>query len=47
VNENSAADTVKGSVGVLDKNGDLQFTMASGIRIFFPDIESVGIIRQR
>lgn len=43
-----AADTVRrGSVGVLDKNGVLRRTRASGTRIFFPPIHGVGTLRQR
>jgi len=47
VDEQSAADTVKGEVGVLDNRGRMQRCMASGIRIFFPEMEGVGIMRQR
>ena len=42
-----AADTTQGSVGVLDKNGTVRVTRASGIRIFFPLINGVGVLRQR
>ena len=42
-----AADTTKNSVGVLDRNGDVKSTRASGIRIFFPPINDVGVLRQR
>jgi len=42
-----AADTTKNSVGVLDRNGDVKITRASGIRIFFPPINDVGVLRQR
>ena len=42
-----AADTTQGSVGILDRNGDVKITRASGIRIFFPPINGVGVLRQR
>ena len=42
-----AADTTKNSVGVLDKNGTVRVTRASGIRIFLPLINGVGVLRQR
>ncbi|CAL1547339.1 unnamed protein product [Lymnaea stagnalis] len=43
----SPADTVKGSVGVLDKNGTVRSLSASGIRIFLPNIPGVGVLRTR
>jgi len=42
-----AADTTQNSVGVLDENGIVRITRASGIRIFLPPIHGVGICRQR
>ena len=42
-----AADTTQGSVGVLDRNGNVKFTRASGTRVFFPLIKGVGVLRQR
>ena len=42
-----AADTTRNSVGVLDKNGEVRITRASGIRIFLPLIDQVGVLRQR
>ena len=42
-----AADTTQGSVGVLNKNGEVKITRASGTRIFFPPINGVGVLRQR
>ena len=42
-----AADTTRNSVGVLNRNGDVKITRASGIRIFFPEINGVGVLRQR
>ena len=42
-----AADTTKGSVGVLDKTGNVRLCAASGTRIFFPNIPGVGVVRQR
>ena len=42
-----AADTTKNSVGVLDRNGKVKITRASGIRIFLPPIDGVGVLRQR
>ncbi|KAH9487608.1 hypothetical protein Btru_070570 [Bulinus truncatus] len=41
------ADTVKGSVGVLDKNNTLRKMAASGVRIFLPNINGVGVLRTR
>ncbi|KAK0056516.1 hypothetical protein Bpfe_014012 [Biomphalaria pfeifferi] len=45
--EQDNADTAKGSVGVLDKNGNVQQMAASGPRIITPEIEGVGTIRLR
>ena len=42
-----AADTTQNSVGVLDKDGVVRITRASGTRIFLPPISAVGICRQR
>ena len=42
-----AADTTQNSVGVLDKDGVVRITRASGTRIFLPSISGVGICRQR
>ena len=42
-----AADTTKGSVGVLDPTGEARLVRASGVRIFLPNIPGVGILRQR
>lgn len=42
-----AADTTKGSVGVLDPEKNVRKVRASGIRIFLPKIPGVGILRQR
>lgn len=42
-----AADTTRKSVGVLDPEGNVQKVRASGIRIFLPNIQGVGILRQR
>ncbi|GFO15422.1 hypothetical protein PoB_004192700 [Plakobranchus ocellatus] len=41
------ADTVKGSVGVLDPQGNVRRVSSSGIRIFLPQIPGVGALRQR
>ena len=41
------ADTVRGEVGVLNPDGDVVLTAASGIRVLFPEIADVGILRQR
>ena len=41
------ADTVRGEVGVLNPEGDVVSTTASGIRVLFPEIADVGILRQR
>ncbi len=46
--ERDPADTTKrGGVYVLDSSGQPVKTVASGIRIFMPRIQDVGIIRQR
>ena len=42
-----AADTTRNGVGVLDKNGNVRITRASGARIFLPSIPGVGVLRQR
>ena len=42
-----AADTTRNTVGVLDKNGQLRITRASGTRILLPNIAEVGVLRQR
>lgn len=42
-----AADTTKGSVGVLDPDGEVRMVRASGTRIFLPNIPGVGILRTR
>lgn len=42
-----AADTTKIAVGVLDRKGDVRTCSASGTRIFFPNIQGVGKLRQR
>ena len=41
------ADTVKGSVGVLDRSGEPRAVKASGIRILLPNIPGVGVLRTR
>jgi len=41
------ADTSKGTVGVLDSEGNLQRAVASGTRIMLPEIPGVGKIRTR
>ena len=41
------ADTVPGSVGVLDRWGNVRAVTASGIRIFLPEILDVGNVRTR
>lgn len=43
-NENKKGN---GGIGVLDENGKLRYTRASGIRVFIPEIRGIGIIRQR
>ena len=45
--DTDAADTSGGSYGVLDKDGTLRSVRASGIRVHLPNIEGVGILRQR
>ena len=41
------ADTTRNSVGVLDPEGEIHLMLASGTRIFIPDIPGVGTVRQR
>ncbi|XP_052257663.1 uncharacterized protein LOC127862540 [Dreissena polymorpha] len=41
------ADTVLGSVGVLDLEGNVRKVVASGTRIIIPEIEGVGKVRTR
>ena len=41
------ADTSKGTVGVLDQEGVVRNVMASGTRIFLPDLPDIGKIRLR
>lgn len=45
--DHDRADTAKGSVGVLDQQGQVRQMVASGIRIMLPKIEGVGRIRTR
>ena len=42
-----AADTTRKSVGVLDRKGKVRICRASGTRIFFPEINGIGFLRQR
>ena len=41
------ADSSGRSVGMLDANGDVQFVRASGVHVIMPEIEGVGMLRQR
>ncbi|KAK3749076.1 hypothetical protein RRG08_034050 [Elysia crispata] len=41
------ADTVRGRVGVLDQNGQMVITVASGTRILLPEMQGVGAVRLR
>ena len=41
------ADTTQGVVGVLTPEGTVARVRASGIRVFFPNIQGVGVLRQR
>ena len=41
------ADTTQGEVGVLTPGGEVARVRASGIRVFFPNIPGVGVLRQR
>lgn len=45
--DTDSADTTKGVAYVLDQEGVVRRTVASGTRIFFPEIPGVGSIRQR
>ena len=45
--QTNAADTTRGSVGVLDPTREVRSVRASGTRIFLPNIPGVGILRQR
>nr|KAG5705259.1 hypothetical protein BaRGS_010710 [Batillaria attramentaria] len=42
-----SADTTRKSVGVLDRDGVMRSLKPSGIRIFLPEIEGVGVLRTR
>ena len=42
-----SADTTMDAVYVLDQGGEVRRTVASGIRVFFPNIPDVGSVRQR
>ena len=42
-----AADTSKGTVAVLDKKEVMRLVRASGIRVSLPNIEGLGVLRQR
>ncbi|KAK6993436.1 mucin-17 [Biomphalaria glabrata] len=41
------ADTMKKSVGVLDRHNTIRNMTASGIRVFLPNITGVGVLRTR
>jgi hypothetical protein len=41
------ADTSKGTVGVLNRDGEVVRVVASGTRIFLPEIGNLGILRTR
>ncbi len=41
------ADTSKGVVGVLDGDGNMHRVVATGTRIFLPEIPDLGVIRTR
>ena len=41
------ADTVRGVVGVLDPDGQVRSVVASGVRIFLPEIKGLGVLRTR
>ncbi|XP_013383323.1 uncharacterized protein LOC106153767 [Lingula anatina] len=45
--EKDSADTSKGIVGVLDKNGDVRRVTSSGTKIVLPEIEGIGRLRTR
>merc|ERR1719277_1939479 len=45
--ERDPADTSKGTVGVLDPEGNVRRVVASGTRILLPDIPGVGKMRTR
>ena len=45
--ESTSADTVRFDVGVLNREGNITSNSASGIRVLFPNITGVGIMRQR
>ena len=45
--DKDAADTTKGTVGVLDPSGEVRLVRASGVRIFLPNIPGIGTLRQR
>ena len=46
--DTDTADTTRGSVGVLDRQGNLRFVRSSGIRVFLPEISGgLGVLRTR
>ncbi|XP_013402811.1 uncharacterized protein LOC106168331 [Lingula anatina] len=45
--DSDKADTFRGSVGVLDPEGNVRALTSSGVRVSFPNIPGVGILRQR
>lgn len=47
VQDPDLADTVAESVYTLDSTGTVRNTVASGVRIFLPNIPDVGVIRTR
>ncbi|XP_064632047.1 uncharacterized protein LOC135490659 [Lineus longissimus] len=47
VSEGDQADTALDRLGLLDSNGTVRAVKSSGLRIHIPDIEGVGMLRQR
>ena len=47
VDGSDPADTVRGSVGVLDRQGVMRKTTASGVKVILQEIEGVGKVRLR
>ena len=45
--EKDEADTTQDFVYVLNEDGEIKRTTASGVRVFLPNIPDVGVIRQR
>ena len=45
--ETDSADTTRDVAYILDQQGEVRRTVATGTRVFFPNIPGIGAIRQR